>query len=532
MRTRTMLVAVVLSSLALPVFSQTNPDRNDLGQGGGQPGLALPGATVTASPRLCRAPGRHQLDQRGLHLPLPARGRLHRDLRAARLRHRNATSGWPQPERHHERDTDVSTVSETVTVVGRPRGLRPEAPGGDQLQGGPHREAAHQPHFLAAINLAPGVQATGPNGGIAISGAMSFENLFMVNGVVVNENLRGQPLDLFIEDALQETTITTAAVSAEFGRFSGGVVQAITKSGGNEFSGSFRTTFGNDDWMALTPFPNDRRSDKRGAHLRGDAGRAHREGQASGSSGRRASATTANRHHASANREPLRLGATRSGTRASSPRRSPPTTPSRAPTRNIQRHRGRQLAFGTIMDLDSLVRPRARPRTCSPLNYTGILSPQFFVEAPVLAAQVHLHRHRVAVHRPHQGHAAHRPQSAQQRPLQLADLLRRVRRREARQPERPGQGHLLPLHRAAWAPTIVVAASTSSTTSASPTTTSRAATTGSSAPARSSGARTSSPSSTTGTIIRWKPIFVGERGQPLPDLLRLRQRRLDGSTST
>ena len=50
-------------------------------------------------------------------------------------------------------------------------------------------------------------------------------------------------------------------MSAEFGRFSGGVVNAITKSGGNRFSGSFRTTFNNDDWRAVTPLPGDRPSD-------------------------------------------------------------------------------------------------------------------------------------------------------------------------------------------------------------------------------------------------------------------------------
>ena len=51
--------------------------------------------------------------------------------------------------------------------------------------------------------LAPGVNDAGPNDQIIISGAQSFDNLFLVNGVVVNENLRGQPEDLFIEDAEQ-----------------------------------------------------------------------------------------------------------------------------------------------------------------------------------------------------------------------------------------------------------------------------------------------------------------------------------------
>ena len=90
---------------------------------------------------------------------------------------------------------------------------------------------------------------------------MSFENLFMVNGVVLNENLRGQAVPLFIEDAVQETTVTSGAISAEFGRFSGGIVNAVTKSGGNRFSGSFRTTFTNDDWRELTPHPNDTKVD-------------------------------------------------------------------------------------------------------------------------------------------------------------------------------------------------------------------------------------------------------------------------------
>ena len=42
-----------------------------------------------------------------------------------------------------------------------------------------------------------------------------------------------------------------AGVSAEYGRFSGGMANAVTKSGGNTFSGSFRTSFANDYWRSL-----------------------------------------------------------------------------------------------------------------------------------------------------------------------------------------------------------------------------------------------------------------------------------------
>lgn len=47
----------------------------------------------------------------------------------------------------------------------------------------------------------------------------------------------------------------TSNVSAEYGRFTGGVVNAVTKQGGNSFSGSFRATLNNDSWQAVTPIP-------------------------------------------------------------------------------------------------------------------------------------------------------------------------------------------------------------------------------------------------------------------------------------
>lgn len=109
------------------------------------------------------------------------------------------------------------------------------------------------------VSLSPGIQPNGPTkdsgtrlGNITISGAPTYENLFLLNGVVLNENIRGQAFDLYIEDAVQETTTATAGVSAEYGRFSGGVVNVITKSGGNDFSGSFRTTLNNQKWEDKT----------------------------------------------------------------------------------------------------------------------------------------------------------------------------------------------------------------------------------------------------------------------------------------
>ncbi len=104
------------------------------------------------------------------------------------------------------------------------------------------------------LMMAPGVHPTGPAGAFSFGGSVTFENLFLLNGVSINENIRGQAFDTAIEDAIQETTVANGGVSAEFGRFSGGVVNIITKSGGNRFSGSFRDSLNNDKWRTLTPF--------------------------------------------------------------------------------------------------------------------------------------------------------------------------------------------------------------------------------------------------------------------------------------
>lgn len=110
----------------------------------------------------------------------------------------------------------------------------------------------------SVLLMAPGVHPTGPAGAFSFGGSVSFENLFLLNGVSINENIRGTAFDTAIEDAIQETTVANGGVSAEFGRFSGGVVNIITKSGGNDFSGSFRDSLNNDKWRTLTPFETQR----------------------------------------------------------------------------------------------------------------------------------------------------------------------------------------------------------------------------------------------------------------------------------
>jgi hypothetical protein len=108
--------------------------------------------------------------------------------------------------------------------------------------------------FLIA-ELAPGLTDNTPSASqVTVSGSFAYDNLFLMNGVDINDNVLGTANNLFIEDAVQEVQVLTSGISAEYGRFSGGVINVITRSGGNVFSGAFRTNFTNSAWSAETPF--------------------------------------------------------------------------------------------------------------------------------------------------------------------------------------------------------------------------------------------------------------------------------------
>jgi hypothetical protein len=93
-----------------------------------------------------------------------------------------------------------------------------------------------------------------PNvGQVTISGGFAYDNVFMIDGVDLNDNLFGTANNVFIEDAIDETQVLTSGISAEFGRFSGGVINMITKRGGNTFSGSVRLNFTNPAWANESP---------------------------------------------------------------------------------------------------------------------------------------------------------------------------------------------------------------------------------------------------------------------------------------
>ena len=101
--------------------------------------------------------------------------------------------------------------------------------------------------YQALTGAAPGVVGTG---NVNSAGALSTTNLFIIDAVDTTDPTTGTFGTNLNFEAIQEVSVLTSAVGAEYGRAQGAIVNVITKSGTNRFEGSFKYLFANDEWNA------------------------------------------------------------------------------------------------------------------------------------------------------------------------------------------------------------------------------------------------------------------------------------------
>ncbi|MGO1893780.1 MAG: TonB-dependent receptor plug domain-containing protein [Luteimonas sp.] len=99
--------------------------------------------------------------------------------------------------------------------------------------------------------LAPGV-VTGDSsfGGISFGGSSVAENSVFVNGLNVTDFYQRRSFSTAPFAFFQEYQVKTGGYSVEFGRATGGVINAVSRSGSNEFEGGVEVTFEPDAWKA------------------------------------------------------------------------------------------------------------------------------------------------------------------------------------------------------------------------------------------------------------------------------------------
>jgi hypothetical protein len=117
-------------------------------------------------------------------------------------------------------------------------------------------------NYTSIVQVAPGVSTQTSNtdafaNTISVYGSSGLENSFVIDGVDTNGveyGAQGKELNF---EFIQEIDIKTGGYQAEYGRSTGGIINVITKSGGNEFHGDAFGYYTKDSLQANNAHPNE-----------------------------------------------------------------------------------------------------------------------------------------------------------------------------------------------------------------------------------------------------------------------------------
>src|SRR5712692_5274063 len=90
-------------------------------------------------------------------------------------------------------------------------------------------------NFVAAAQIAPGTASDAT--GTTVYGSSGAENEYIIDGLNTTGVETGVQRKLLNVEFIQETEVITGGQQAEYGRMTGGIINAVTKSGSNEFHG-------------------------------------------------------------------------------------------------------------------------------------------------------------------------------------------------------------------------------------------------------------------------------------------------------
>ena len=145
-------------------------------------------------------------------------------------------------------DMKVGALTDTVQVIGEtPIVDRSTVTATTRLSKDEFEKLPVGRSYQAITGTAPGVVGTG---NVNSAGALTTANLFVIDAVDTTDPTTGTFGTNLNFEAIQEVSVLTSAVGAEYGRAQGAIVNVITKSGTNRFEGSFKYLFANDEWNA------------------------------------------------------------------------------------------------------------------------------------------------------------------------------------------------------------------------------------------------------------------------------------------
>jgi hypothetical protein len=239
------LLALVVSASAVVAQTQTGSIS---GRVADEQGAVLPGVTVTLTGR--QGTQSTVTDERGMYRFVGLNPGVY-DVRAEL----SGFTGKTEPridvglgrEARVDFQLTVGGLTETIEVVGRSATVDVTSTetsntlSSDVLASMP----INMGNFNAAtslMNSAPGINAQA-----AFGGDQAYGNALLIDGVDTRDPEGGSAWVFFNYNIVEELQVGGLGAQAEYGGFTGAVVNTITKSGGNLFSGLFELRHSNDD---------------------------------------------------------------------------------------------------------------------------------------------------------------------------------------------------------------------------------------------------------------------------------------------
>jgi len=103
-------------------------------------------------------------------------------------------------------------------------------------------------NYTDVVTFAPGAVNSAQGGGIMIDGASGLENRYVIDGIDTTDPEIGTAAIPMRAEMMEEVQIKSAGYMAEYGGALGGVINAVTRSGSNEFHGSVFADYEDNSW--------------------------------------------------------------------------------------------------------------------------------------------------------------------------------------------------------------------------------------------------------------------------------------------
>jgi len=145
---------------------------------------------------------------------------------------------------------EQSALAEEVTVVGQSPLIDVKSTvKGSTMTKDVFMQLPRSRDFTGLLSTVPGVQYEGNQGGLSVDGASGTENTFYIDGTNITNIHVGLQSQSIVMEQLDEVKVTASGYPAEFGGSMGGVVNVISRSGGNEFHGDLFFYYNNNSLL-------------------------------------------------------------------------------------------------------------------------------------------------------------------------------------------------------------------------------------------------------------------------------------------